>query len=89
MRTVERQPSTVRVEAVTTTFVASGQPDGIHDLVGNVHEWTADPAGTFRGGYYSDTQLNRPGCAYATVAHDMGHSDYSTGFRCCANAPTQ
>ena len=57
-------------------------PEGIHDLMGNLHEWTADPAGTFRGGFYADTQKNGPGCLYATTAHDQGHWDYSTGFRC-------
>lgn len=58
--------------------------EGVFDLVGNLHEWTADPAGTFRGGFYVDTKLNGPGCLYATTAHTLGHWDYSTGFRCCA-----
>jgi hypothetical protein len=58
--------------------------EGVFDMVGNLHEWTADPAGTFRGGFFVDTQLNGPGCSYATVAHDTAHWDYSTGFRCCA-----
>ncbi len=58
--------------------------DGVFDMMGNLHEWTADPAGTFRGGYYVDTKLNGNGCLYATTAHATGHSDYSTGFRCCA-----
>ena len=55
-------------------------------MMGNVHEWTADPAGTFRGGYYVDTVENGNGCLYATTAHDTSYSDYSTGFRCCADA---
>jgi sulfatase-modifying factor enzyme 1 len=58
--------------------------DGVLDMMGNLHEWTADPAGTFRGGFFVDTVLNGPGCLYATTAHDVGHWDYSTGFRCCA-----
>lgn len=58
----------------------------IFDLVGNLHEWTADPAGTFRGGYYLDTKINGEGCAYATKAHDARYHDYSTGFRCCKDA---
>jgi len=61
-------------------------PDGVHDLVGNLHEWIADPDGTFRGGYYMDTTQNGEGCAYQTTAHDVGYHDYSTGFRCCAHA---
>ena len=39
-------------------------------MMGNLHEWTADPAGTFRGGYYVDTVINGNGCLYATTAHD-------------------
>ncbi|MFN0249172.1 MAG: formylglycine-generating enzyme family protein [Kofleriaceae bacterium] len=61
--------------------------DGIFDMMGNLHEWTSDPAGTFRGGFYVDTMINGNGCLYATTAHDMNHHDYSTGFRCCADAP--
>src|SRR5690606_13944959 len=30
-------------------------PEGVFDLMGNLHEWTADPTGTFRGGFYADT----------------------------------
>jgi hypothetical protein len=60
--------------------------EGAFDMMGNLHEWTADPAGTFRGGYYVDTVLNGNGCLYATTAHDPSYADYSTGFRCCANA---
>ncbi len=56
---------------------------GVHDMVGNVHEWTAD--GSFRGGYYLDTKLNGPGCEYKTTAHARSYHDYSTGFRCCAD----
>jgi hypothetical protein len=59
---------------------------GVFDMVGNLHEWVADAAGTFRGGYYMDTAKNGDGCDYATVAHGIGYHDYSTGFRCCADA---
>jgi hypothetical protein len=59
--------------------------EGAYDMMGNLHEWTADPAGTFRGGYYVDTVLNGPGCLYVTTAHNTLHWDYSTGFRCCAD----
>jgi sulfatase modifying factor 1 len=57
---------------------------GVHDMVGNVHEWTDD--GSFRGGYYLDTKLNGEGCDYRTTAHARSYYDYSTGFRCCADA---
>ena len=62
---------------------------GVFDMVGNLHEWTAEVNGThgvFRGGYYQDTHLNGEGCNYKTVAHDVSYHDYSTGFRCCADA---
>ncbi len=55
----------------------------VYDMVGNVHEWTADKGGTFRGGYYLDTHINGDGCDYRTTAHDAKYHDYSTGFRCC------
>ncbi len=73
--------------AKSGTYSGCITPEGIHDLMGNLHEWTADPAGTFRGGYFVDTILNGPGCLYVTTAHDSAHWDYSTGFRCCADAP--
>jgi hypothetical protein len=60
--------------------------EGALDMMGNLHEWTADPAGTFRGGFYYDTFRNGNGCLYATTAHDVSHWDYSTGFRCCSDA---
>jgi hypothetical protein len=59
--------------------------EGVFDLMGNLHEWTADPSGTFRGGFYVDTEINGPGCLYATTAHGVSHWDYSTGFRCCSD----
>ncbi|HOX42879.1 MAG TPA: SUMF1/EgtB/PvdO family nonheme iron enzyme [Myxococcota bacterium] len=59
-------------------------PEGVLDLMGNLHEWVDDPAGTFKGGYYVDTRLNGEGCLYTTTAHPAGYWDYSTGFRCCA-----
>jgi hypothetical protein len=58
---------------------------GVYDMVGNLHEWVADPNGTFQGGYYLDTHLNGDGCEYRTMAHEAWYHDYSTGFRCCAD----
>jgi formylglycine-generating enzyme len=56
---------------------------GVYDMVGNLHEWTANPRGTFRGGYYLDTRQHGDGCDYKTTAHKPTYYDYSTGFRCC------
>jgi formylglycine-generating enzyme required for sulfatase activity len=55
----------------------------VFDMVGNLHEWTSDQRGTFRGGYYLDTNQLGVGCDYLTDGHDRGYRDYSTGFRCC------
>ncbi len=60
-------------------------PEGLFDMVGNLHEWVADADGTFRGGYYMDTTKNGDGCSYQTTAHDFDYHDYSTGFRCCTD----
>jgi formylglycine-generating enzyme required for sulfatase activity len=57
---------------------------GVHDMVGNLHEWAAD--GAFHGGYYLDTKINGEGCDYVTTAHDSAYYDYSIGFRCCKDA---
>jgi hypothetical protein len=58
---------------------------GIHDMVGNIHEWVDDDAGTFQGGYYLDVKINGEGCMYRSDAHEAWYHDYSTGFRCCAD----
>ena len=79
-----------RLNLLEMTLAKTGaHPDcvndyGLFDMVGNLHEWTADPNGTFQGGYYLDTAINGEGCAYRTTAHDIDYHDYSTGFRCCA-----
>lgn len=56
---------------------------GVFDMVGNLHEWVADPEGTFLGGFFMDTFQNGEGCEYRTRAHPFDYHDYSTGFRCC------
>jgi hypothetical protein len=70
--------------ALTGAHAGCVTAEGAFDMMGNLHEWTADPAGTFRGGYDVDTVINGNGCLYATTAHDVSYWDYSTGFRCCA-----
>ncbi len=73
------------------TIVASGtfthctNDYGVYDMVGNLHEWVADPEGTFRGGFFMDTFQNGEGCDYRTRGHPFDYHDYSTGFRCCAD----
>jgi formylglycine-generating enzyme len=83
-----------RLNQLEATLAPTGAHDectneyGVYDMVGNLHEWTSDPNGTFQGGYYLDTHLNGDGCSYRTVAHEFTYHDYSTGFRCCAD-PTE
>jgi formylglycine-generating enzyme len=84
-----------RLNQLAGTVAKTGDYDGcvndfgVYDMVGNLHEWTADPNGTFQGGYWLDTSQHGDGCAYRTIAHEYAYHDYSTGFRCCADAKTE
>ena len=79
---LNQQPDTVDRSGENPGCISA---EGVYDLMGNLHEWTADPNGTFRGGFYVDTVFNGNGCLYTTTAHATTHFDYSTGFRCCAD----
>jgi sulfatase modifying factor 1 len=77
--------------APTASYPHCESPAGLFDCVGNLHEWGSDPAdanghGRFRGGFYGDAEINGHGCLYVTSAHELAYHDYSTGFRCCADA---
>ena len=76
-------PGTV---ALTASYPRCANAFGLYDMVGNLHEWTAEKGGEFHGGYYLDTHENGDGCGYVTTAHDATYHDYSTGFRCCLDA---
>jgi formylglycine-generating enzyme required for sulfatase activity len=74
--------------APTGAFPRCASPEGVYDLVGNLHEWVEEEVkghGRFRGGWYGDAENNGPGCLYVTSAHEPTYHDYSTGFRCCAD----
>jgi hypothetical protein len=79
---INQVPDTVML---TGTKNECTTPEGVFDMVGNLHEWTADKNGTFRGGYYVEAKLNGRGCDYVTTRHDAIYWDYSVGFRCCAD----
>jgi hypothetical protein len=73
------------------SYPRCASPDGVFDCMGNLIEWGSDPVdvsghGRLRGGHYGDSELNGPGCLYVTSAHDPAYHDYTTGFRCCADA---
>jgi hypothetical protein len=77
--------------APTGSYPHCVSPYGVHDCVGNLHEWGSDAAdskghGRFRGGFYGDAEINGHGCLYVTSAHELAYHDYSTGFRCCMDA---
>jgi hypothetical protein len=76
---INAQSATVAMTGARSRCVTE---DGLFDMVGNVHEWTSDPAGTFHGGAYSGKIAI--GCQYITTAHGFSYHDYSTGFRCCS-----
>jgi sulfatase modifying factor 1 len=82
LSSINQLPDSLEVTGARTQCMTS---DGLFDMVGNLHEWVAEPDGTFRGGYYMDTSKNGEGCSYQTTAHDFEYHDYSTGFRCCAD----
>lgn len=69
--------------AKTGAFERCTNGYGVHDMNGNLHEWTAEKSGAFRGGYYLEVHKNGEGCRYVTTAHNASYHDYSTGFRCC------
>jgi hypothetical protein len=78
---INQQDDTVRTTGSLRRCVTK---TGAFDMMGNMHEWTSNRKGTFRGGFYADTKVNGQGCLYRTTAHPRTYSDYSTGFRCCA-----
>jgi len=79
--------------AKTGAYAESESPFGVFDLVGNLHEWSAEVNanghGNFRGGFYGDAEVNGSGCDYVTKAHSSNYHDYSTGFRCCRDARSE
>ncbi len=58
----------------TGAFAKCTNDYGVFDMVGNLHEWVADPAGVFFGGYLMDTYQNGEGCDYRTIFHPFDFS---------------
>lgn len=63
-------------------------PTGVHDLAGNVDEWTVSSSGrpfrsALKGGWWG---FVRTRCRPVTRAHNETFRYYQIGFRCCADA---
>lgn len=63
-------------------------PYGVHDIAGNVDEWTKsrpgrDLEGSLNGGYWGPVQN---ACRYVTLVHGPEFKFYQIGFRCCSDA---
>lgn len=81
---LNRQPNTL---AKTGSFQQCVTPEGVHDMVGNLLEWTkGHTRPLLMGGHYIDSKINGDGCHYVTPDHKEHYRDFTTGFRCCKDA---
>jgi formylglycine-generating enzyme required for sulfatase activity len=55
--------------------------DAVHDMVGNLDEWSADPNGVLLGGFFS--RQTQDGCDATNTRHPPDFFNYSIGIRCC------
>jgi sulfatase modifying factor 1 len=75
--------------APADAFPACTSPFGVHDMVGNVDEWTARVGkqapnrSALHGGWWLPGRNN---CRQATLAHAEDYSAKQVGFRCCTEA---
>ena len=76
-----REGPLLRLTGATATCASRWGDDAVYDMVGNLDEWSGDPAPALLGGYYA--RETREGCASAITRHVPTFSNFSTGFRCC------
>jgi hypothetical protein len=78
------------LRAPITDYPNCKSPFGVHDMVGNVDEWTeregfqAPNRSSLRGGWWLP---GRNRCRAATTQHGEDYSGKQVGFRCCKDAP--
>ncbi len=69
-------------DTADTAFEARIRGEGV---ARSFQYWSSGNA-VFMGGFYSTHGELGPGCTFTTIAHEPRYHDYSTGFRCCADA---
>ena len=73
-------------EWVSDTADAAFEARIRNEGVARAFQYWSPGNGVFMGGFYSTLGELGPGCTFTTVAHERRYHDYSTGFRCCADA---
>ena len=69
-------------DTADAAFAARLRDDG----VARSFQYWSPGNGVFMGGFYITQGELGPGCTFTTIAHEPRYHDYSTGFRCCADA---
>jgi len=69
-------------DTATAAFRAQLDSEG----VSRAFQYWSPGNGVFMGGFQSTQGELGPGCNFTTIAHEPSYHDYSTGFRCCADA---